>query len=161
MLRNNTEGGKAWDVKENMTAGSAVGGRDKVEARFMEVDGGLAEIGGDFSRIRILEKKNQEGGIIENSNLNVNVDILEGKDFEKETILFDPKRRRMDNGDKMMKNISDNTTELEINTTTGLELNNGPKNGREAGPVNQARLRKEVSWPGSVVGWATHGQSNF
>lgn len=130
-LRNGTENSKVGEAEvKKSEAETTVRGRDRVEARFMEVDGKLAEIGGDTGGIRIVQQ-NQESGNQDKYVLNAKADNTEGNKFEKETVMIDPKRRRVNDEVRTGENTSD--------ITNGLSLEHGPKNVIGAGAVEQAR----------------------
>lgn len=105
--------------------------RGTVAARFMEIDGKLAEIGGDVGGIRILLKFQERETALNNFS-NQQAGYREGDNYENSTAVFDVKRKRVENGI-----ITEENSGIVEN---GLNLTNGPKNGLDAGPVNQARL---------------------
>lgn len=54
-LRNRTDGGKVWEkTRVKSKSETTVRGRDKVDARFMEIDEKLAEIDGDAGGISVV-----------------------------------------------------------------------------------------------------------
>lgn len=131
-LRNGVDGGQAWgEEKGKQERSTTVHGEDGRDERIMEEDANLNENSGETGGIRIVSR--DQGGILKiNSFADQTEDIAGEITRGKETIVVDPKRRRLDSIDNME---SDEETVLH-----GLNPINIPKNLREAGPVIQARL---------------------
>lgn len=128
-------GNKGEQTREGtwMTARSetTVSGGDKVEARFMEIDGKLSEINVDSVGIMIVQKI-QEREIRDKDFANQKAGNVEGNQGEIVAVVTDPKRRRVEPKSTM--------DEIVGETTDGPSSKNGPKNLTEAGPGSQARL---------------------
>ncbi|XP_074373596.1 uncharacterized protein LOC141713936 [Apium graveolens] len=101
------------------SSGTTVHGRDKVDERFMEIDGKITEIGGDLGGITIVER-NQERETRDNILGNQVAGRVEGKGFQNVTVGMDPKRRCI--------NSEDITEESEGEIEVGPNPKNGPKN---------------------------------
>lgn len=117
-----------WTTTRSETTAS---GGDRVEARFMEIDGNISEINADSGGIVIVQNI-PEREIRDKDFANQKTGNMEGNQGEIVAVVTDPKRRRVEN-----KSIMDATVG---ETTDGPSTKNGPKNLTEAGPGSQARL---------------------
>lgn len=121
-------GGGGSSVQKETTV---QGGR-AMEARFMEIDGIIFEIQGETGGIKVVPR-NQEGSLDNNKIEDKLVDKAGEKDFEKNKVVIDPKRKRVEHETAM----GYENGELQ----TGLIDLSGLKNVTEAGPGFQARLK--------------------
>lgn len=113
---------------------TTVQAQNRAVANFMEIDGTVGESSGDKGGICLVNRKID---VIENSTINQghdSRDIGREKEFENERTILDIKRKRVDDGKKILVDGLDNITD-----STSLV---GPKNEEEAGPVVQARLQQ-------------------
>lgn len=105
----------------------------------MENDGVVSEIPGNDMEIRITSRNmrdiRDEEGIQSASNSGI-IGAIEGH-FEKETIVMDTKRKRVELEENKEKNMEDNNSDT-------MNKVDGPKNELEAGLGFQARLEQYV-----------------
>lgn len=132
-LRNTNTGENQWEA-HTAYSGTTTTNQDgeKTEARFMEVDGTFREISGNDDVVKIVTR-NQ--GNSENLNLLQNQGDMTGNNNLnlKETIVLDPKRRRVE------PDLQGEVVGQDNVYADGLEIGNGPKNVNVAGSGLQAR----------------------
>lgn len=118
-------GESSW-VAPNMNSPAMESGKEMVGAKFMEGSTVLHAVAGENSGICFAQRNQGDSNHREN--------IMGDKYGNKDTIVTDPKRRRVAGEDNMEM---DNQ-----NSVHGLHLTNGLKNLLEAGPGLQARLEQ-------------------
>lgn len=107
------ENGVKHGIEEGkMQQSTTMQGGDRVEARFMEVDGKINEILGDDGGIRVIQR-NQDDKKGSNRSTNRKKNIVGDKIFENVTVVVDPKHGRVN---------SENIMEGE-----GCDISTGPK----------------------------------
>lgn len=127
-LRNNQDGGQAWNSGEKDKNVNMMSGVGDAAARFMETDGVLTDIEG--KEIGILVRQRDHGDCVTKQTTGL-ADVTGGNNIQYEIVVIVTKRR-VDN------EMDTNNQEEEIVT----EYNNRPKNILEAGPGLQARLEQ-------------------
>ncbi|KAL8112236.1 hypothetical protein AgCh_019798 [Apium graveolens] len=126
--------GGTSNMDDRKTESTTVQARNRVVANFMEIDGKVGENLGDSGGICLANRTVDVGENITINQGHDSRDIGREKEFENDMIILDSKRKRVDKGTSIVVDGLDNITD-----STALV---GPKNGKEAGPVVQARLQQ-------------------
>lgn len=135
-LRNTSDGSSSWTAMDNRGSMSTAGhGGGKEQARFMEVDGVVREIHGDSGGIavKVRDFRMKEGDLIAQitESHNNNRD-LGGDNMESDEIVFDSKRKRIEDKVEEVKEGNQDGSNFENQKNVSLNL-------QMAGPVVQAR----------------------
>lgn len=136
-IRNAGGGKDAWGNQTQKGEGSGGHGANREEARFMEADGKVREIGGELVEIYVKSRDLIEQGVGGKNNSNDQNGTEGVIDFYKETttenVVHDPKRKRIDE-----ETHGDNNG-VDLMQITEQQIGDVSKNLLLAGPVIQAR----------------------
>ncbi|KAK1354073.1 hypothetical protein POM88_047329 [Heracleum sosnowskyi] len=99
-IRNASGGEGVWGTQKQQSASSTCHGGHQGDARFMEVDGRIREIGGEVGDILIKSRDLRAQQIGDKGGLNgkqvIDEVVDKDKDSDTEKVVIDPKRKRME-----------------------------------------------------------------